>query len=96
MAKNPETVFKEKVFKDLNTIPDIWYAKTEAGAVHGIPEVMGCIRNNFFVLELKKDAKAKRSKLQLRSMAKIGGCGSYVAFTYPENWKLVLDELRGL
>lgn len=86
MAKKPETIFKEKVMKYLDTIPNLWYLKIYGNAVQsgGIPDLLICYKGKFIAIELKDpDEKNKygetgRQKLHLKRILKCGGIGATV------------------
>ena len=92
--KQPESIFKDKVFRDLRKLSDIWFFKTQELSLLGIPDVIGCRHGIFFALELKKDTKSKPSKMQLYILSKITKAGGYGVVTYPENWPSVYDEIK--
>jgi hypothetical protein len=59
-----EKTFKVKVQKKLKELDNIWFFKTNEVSIAGVPDIIGVRNGRFFALELKRDAKAKRSKLQ--------------------------------
>lgn len=91
--KKPETKFKEKVIKDLKTIPYIWFTKTQQVATRGTPDIIGCVNGLFFALELKSTPKGKVSDLQSYNLEKIIEAGGLSWVAYPENWEQVFEEL---
>lgn len=94
--KQKESLFKEKVFRDLKELKGIWFFKSHELSLIGIPDVIGCKNGKFFALELKKDAKSKPSKMQLYIIDKIKGASGYAAVVYPEAWALVKEDLISL
>jgi penicillin-binding protein-related factor A (putative recombinase) len=87
MAKKPETLFKEKVRKALDEIPNSFFEKIQQVSIRGTPDFVGCIDGMFIAIELKKSLKDKPDALQEYKLSKIaqsGGIGFVVA---PENFK---------
>jgi len=80
--------------KELKTIPKSLFIKVEAGAVGGIPDIIGSIRGRFVAIELKKDAKTKPSKLQYYMLEALNKIGAHTFVCYPENMISVLAELH--
>lgn len=94
MAKKPETVFKERVLRDLKTLPLCWFSKIQQVAINGTPDILLCLNGIFIAIELKKDAKSKTSKLQDYNLQKIREAGGLSFVVYPDIWNDVLDDLR--
>ena len=94
MSKKPETLFKEKVFKDLSTLKGSWFFKSQEVAQRGIPDVLMSVKGNFVAIELKKDAHAKLDLLQEWTIRKIGATGALALVAYPENWKEVFTQIK--
>lgn len=90
-----ETLFGTKVDKQLKRLDNCWFCNIQQVAIRGIPDRLGCINGKFFALELKKSKSAKRAKLQQYVVQKINDAGGFAAFVYPENYKEVMEELRG-
>lgn len=92
-----ETRFKIRFQARLKTIPKSWFMKVEAGAIHGIPDIIGVVNGFFVAMELKKDKATKPDKLQqynidiIRSIAK-----GYSYKVDPSNMEAVLKELTWL
>ena len=96
MSKKPETVFKERVLKDLGEIPRIWVCKIQQVSKRGIPDVLICLGGKFIAIELKKDEQTKVDPLQdwtLQMIAEAGGMG---VIAYPDVWPDILDMLFDL
>ena len=94
MSKKPETLFKEKVFKDLSTLEGSWFFKSQEVAQRGIPDVIMCVKGTFVAIELKKDAHAKIDSLQTWTLRKIGSTGALALVAYPENWDEILTQIK--
>ncbi len=90
---NPETRFKEKVYEDLNRLPNIFYEKIQQRSIHGTLDIIFCIRGRYGVLELKRE-DIKAEPLQIYKMKKIREAGGLAFLTFPENWAEVYSELK--
>jgi len=95
MSKQPETLFKEKVQRRLkaefgNTI---WFKKTEAGAIRGIPDLLLCYKGRFVAWELKTD-KGRLDKLQGFNLSKIDLCGGIAKVVRPSNLEEEIECLK--
>jgi len=100
MSRKPETVFKQALQGELRNIPkSIWF-KTEAGALHGLPDIMGCVSGFFIALEIKRSRsavkKSKQYKLQKYYLDCIRACGGFGEFVYPENVQEILLAIKNL
>jgi len=94
--KQPETIFKEKVQNDLDTLDYCWHEKIQQVCKRGTPDILACIGGTFIALELKKDEKEEAKplqKLKLRKIKKAGGL-DYVA--HPKNWPEIFQFLKYL
>lgn len=67
--------------------------KVEAGAVCGIPDIIGCVHGLFISIELKQSSKHKPSKLQAHNLELIRFAGGLSFVAYPENAEWVLAQL---
>jgi len=92
--QQPETKFKNKVRKDLNTLPYCWFFKAQEVSVRGIPDFICCIRGLFIALELKRDKKAKADPLQEYIISQIQGAWGTAWVVSPENWPEVFKRLQ--
>lgn len=97
MAKKPETVFAEKVDKDLKEIfgKDVWLENIQQVGKRGTPDRLICLKGHFIALELKVDGgtSAYLQLIKLKEIITAGGKGYVV---YPHTWSIVLEELRKL
>ena len=94
MSKQPETRFKERVQKRLREIPNSWFIKMEAGAVRGIPDIMGCVNGFFVAIELKRSSRAKVDALQTYNLDVIRKVGKgYSYLMYPGNMEVTLAKI---
>ena len=89
-----ETQFGIKLDRRLKALDNCWFVNIQQVAIRGIPDRIGCLDGKFFALEMKRDGKAKRAKLQEYIVDKIKGAGGYAEFVYPENMEQVLKELE--
>ena len=96
MAKKPETLFKEKCRRDLETLPSTWFVKIQQVVLRGIPDFLICIGGRFIAIELKKAKKGRREPLQEWTLDKIAQSGGYAFVAYPENWDSIFSKLKEL
>lgn len=94
--KSPlEKRFKEKVQKDLNTLENVWYFKSQERAVRGIPDIVMCLNGYFVALELKRSDKSVISALQVYTIHSIKSKGQGTAYVAcPENWGKIFPVLK--
>lgn len=90
----PETRFKTVVLKDLKSVPDLWFVKTQQRATRGIPDVLLCLGGRFMAIELKKDEFEKPDPLQEYNLKKIREAGGLTWVAHPKNWKQVFFEIK--
>lgn len=86
MGKKPETLFKERVQKDLRVIPNSWWQKISQRSVRGCPDILGCIQGRFIAIELKKSKDAKIDALQTYNVRSINNTGAIALVSSPESW----------
>lgn len=97
MAKNPETLLKEKVLADLKALPRTWAEKIQQVAKRGTPDVLACVAGHFVALELKRDESIDPDPLQAHTMDRIKNrAGGVTYVVHPLNWPHVLAALRRL
>lgn len=94
MAQQRESRFKVKVLKALRMLPNSWWVKIQQASINGTPDILGCLDGQFFALELKRDAKARVSRLQDYILKEIERGGGISFLVYPENWAAVYDMLK--
>lgn len=73
--------------------PEAIVLKTDSGYLQGIPDLLILNGPTWAALEVKASPKAKHQPNQDYYIRKMGDM-SYAAFIYPENERLVLDELQ--
>lgn len=96
MAKQPETVFKERVLKTLQALPNTWACKIQQRAKRGTPDILACINGHFVAIELKRDEKQKLSPLQEWTGEQIAEANGTMFLAYPENWDAIFNYLKGI
>ena len=94
MAKQAETNFKERVLRDLATLPGIWFFKTQMRATRGIPDVIICLHGHFVALELKRSAKEGPTKLQEHILKQISAAHGLSMLAHPTNWDNIFSTLK--
>jgi hypothetical protein len=95
LSIKPETLFRQRVIRDLTLLPFTVIFSIQQRTIKGDPDLFLCIRGMFIAIELKS-INGKATKLQLYKLEKIRealGRG-YVAF--PDNWDEILTELNEL
>jgi hypothetical protein len=91
----PETLFKQRVLKDLDKIKGCWVLKTQERARHGVPDLLICLRGKFVAIELKIDGEYP-TPLQDEILERIQAASGTAFFTTPTLWKThqaMLQEL---
>lgn len=96
MAKKPETVFKERVARDLKALKlelgGLYFRKIQAVALLGLPDYFMCVQGRFWGMELKIDDDPKpRQQYELDQILAAGGTAICVT---PENWPTYRDWIR--
>ena len=94
-SKKPETVFKERVQKDLFTMfgDSCWVEKIQQVAIRGTPDLLICICGDFIAFELKKDEDSEPDRLQTHKLMAITKAGGKAYTVHPGNWKLIKEKL---
>lgn len=95
MPKQPETLFKEKVLKDLKEIKNSWFFKVQSLSQSGLPDIIGLINGHFVAIELKTET-GTLAKLQKHYLDKILKCGGVTAVATPSTWKGILRKITML
>ena len=97
MSKKPETVLKEKLIRDIERLPGIYFFKTQQRAKLGILDLILCIRGRFVAIELKKSSKDKLTSLQSYNVTRINSIGEGIALACdPSNYDEVLNIIKNL
>lgn len=95
MAKQAETLFKERVVRKLKLIPNLWILKVQMVATIGIPDIIMCCNGKFIAWELKT-LTGKVSKLQQHNLDSIADAKGIARVVNPDNLEECLKELRSL
>lgn len=93
MGEQNETKFKQRVLKDLKTLPHCWVLKTQERSRRGIPDLLICLRGHFFGIELKSEGK-KPDALQEHTLASIRAAQGRAYWTTPSAWPLAFAYLE--
>ena len=95
MSKKPETIFAEKVDRDLKETfgKDIFIENIQQAAKSGSPDRLICLKGRFIALELKVD-QGEPTKLQIIKLARINRAGGYGMVAYPQTWRMILEHIK--
>lgn len=96
MAKQPETILKERVLADLKKLPKTYARKIQQVAIVGTPDIFACINGYFVALELKRNEKQKPEPIQEYELTKIKEAGGVALVVTPLNWSGVFAGLQRL
>ena len=94
MARKPESLFKDRVRRDLETLPKIWFAKIQQVVIRGTPDFVVCLNGYFIALELKSSPKAKISAMQEFVIDRIHKAGGVAYVVHPDNWDEVFNYIK--
>lgn len=75
MEREAERVLQNKVLRFLESLEDCYVFKVVQANRAGVPDVIACLKGQFFAFELKRDYKEKTTKIQNFHLAKIGKAG---------------------
>jgi len=96
VAKQPETRLKEKVLRDMRTLPRTYAEKIQQVAKRGTPDILACVNGHFVALELKSGTRPKRAgkfTLQDWVLEQITHAQGLALKVYPEDWSGVFKQL---
>lgn len=88
-----ETQFKKKVMKDLETLPNCWFYKSQEVGRKGIPDIIMCLNGIFVAIELKRDGKMP-DPIQKIVMSHISDARGYAFWTTPTLWENLFPVLK--
>lgn len=91
----PETKFKIKVRKVLETIPFSYWEKTQQMSIRGTPDFVGCVKGRSVVLELKV-GNNDADPLQEYKLSKWRSAGAIAYVMSPDNMDEIINELKEL
>lgn len=89
-----ETLFKNRVLKDLKSLPNIWILKTQEVGRRGTPDLLICLGGEFIAIELKKDESSKITPLQEAVLGMISRAGGRAFSSCPERWDAQFELLE--
>ena len=95
MSRKPESIFRDKVRKQLVLLPNSWFESIQQRMISGTPDLLGCINVHFIGLELKSSS-GQVTPIQEYKLKQIAKAGGIAIVTNPENWDQVLDLLQHL
>ncbi len=93
MASQPETRLKNRVLKDLKTLPYMWVLKTQERSRRGVPDLLISLGGQFIAIELKVKA-TKATPLQMVVLEDITMSGGLAFVVNTENWASIFQELK--
>lgn len=97
MSQQPETRFKIRVRKLLESIPGSYWIKIQQRSIRGIPDFLGLINGRFIAIELKVGKnKVKKSGLQQYVLNQIKAAGGVAYEMNPDNYEFILADLHKL
>lgn len=94
MAKQPESILKERVLADLHKLPKTYAVKIQQVVIRGTLDIFVCVNGYFVALELKRDERQKPDPLQSHVIDKIKKAGGQAFLVHPMNWPDVLMQIR--
>ena len=96
-SKNPETLFKERVQKDLDSLgPDCWHVKIQQVTIRGTPDMLICAKGIFVALELKRDDKQEPDPLQTYTLKQIQKAKGHALVAHPNSWRNVFAYIKAI
>ena len=95
MSKKPETLFAQKVDKDLSTLKNAWFENIKQVGIRCTPDRIGCVNKWFVGIELKVNQN-KPTPLQNLKLNKIRQAGGKAYTATPLSWKSIFRELKEL
>lgn len=96
-SKKPETVFKERVQKDLDSLgSDCWHVKIQQVSIVGTPDMLICAKGIFIALELKKDDKEEPKPIQIYTLNQIQKAKGHALVAHPNSWRNVFAFIKAI
>jgi len=95
MSKKAETVFGERVDRDLQTLPNSYFENIQQLGIRGSSDRYGCINGLFIAIELKSKG-GRVSPLQKWKLNAIAESGGMAFRVWPDNWKNTFEALKAL
>ncbi len=95
MSQKPETLFRQRVMRDLKTLPLTAIFPIQQRSIIGDPDIILCMVGLFIALELKSKM-GKASKLQEHKLQAVRNACGVSFLVFPDNWDEVFLSLRHL
>lgn len=93
MSRKPETIFRARAQKQIDTLPNTYCLSIQQLAKKGDPDVIMSVAGHFCAIEFKRSG-GKTTKLQEYKLQKIKDSGGSVFVAAPENWDEVFSQLK--
>lgn len=94
MAKKPETLFRQRVQKALDALPNSWWESIQQRAIQGTPDIIGCLSGYFVAVEVKANMKSLATALQDFKLRKIADAHGLAFVVSPENFNETISVLK--
>ena len=91
----PETKFRQRVQRDLDTLPNTWAESIQQKSIRGSPDIISCINGLFVALELKIKGNGL-TPLQKYKGELIKKAGGVFLGVWPEDWDETFIHLKSL
>ncbi len=95
MARQKETILKEKVLRDLRSIPDTFWEKINQVSIRGTPDILGSLVGHFVAIELKTDT-GSLDPLQAHKLDEIKKTSAIAIVVRPHSWPDQFESLKTL
>jgi len=95
VSSKPETLFRRRVVKDLESLDKIAVFSVQQVSIRGTPDLLICLKGNFIALELKSE-EGSPSPLQLYNIKRIERAFGQAFVVYPDNWGRIFDFLKSI
>ena len=95
MAKKPETAFRTRAQKDIDTLKNTTRLTISSISIRGIPDNLLCVHGRFVAVEFKTNI-GKLEALQEHVLDKIQNTGGVAFVARPNNWKEIFVMLQVL
>lgn len=92
MAKKQETLFRQRVVKELRTLDNTVIFSIQQRAIRGSPDILLCCNSLFIALELKTD-EGDVDPLQEKILNDVSKAKGVALVARPHNWKKCFEML---
>lgn len=84
--------------KRLNSLPGVYALRTHGGAFQqkGTPDILGCARGHFFLIEAKRSAREKPTAAQLYNIKKFRQAGGQTFVSHDPQAQEVVEWIQTL